>query len=391
MSPLSPAGAAALSKDKKIGYISVTLDVSPGDITDGEAKAVLDAADPAKKAGLQTAVGGYVGRSCPKRTRGTATRSACGRGDHPAARLRLGGRDGAADHHCRAWPALRPERDNAARHLTDVPTTAPTVATMIGLAVGIDYSLFIVTKHRSQVAQGMEVRESIARAIATAGGAVLFAGGTVAISLLALVVAGIPLVPRSATRLRSRWSSRSWPRSPCCRLSLACSDGTSARFSCRTEARGASQSPLWTRVATAITNHPWPVMAIVLAVLLALSIPAFPTSRPAGHGRVADRRDGRQAYDLITKGFGAGTNGPFLIAVNLTSPPSRTPRSNSSCRRATEAAAERAAADRAARGARASRRVRPSSRSRTTPRPSRRTSSSPSRRSRSTRRQATLA
>ena len=65
---------------------------------------------------------------------------------------------------------------------------------MIGLAVGIDYSLFIVTKHRTQVAQGMEVRESIARASATAGGAVLFAGGTVAISLLALVVAGIPLV-----------------------------------------------------------------------------------------------------------------------------------------------------------------------------------------------------
>ena len=65
---------------------------------------------------------------------------------------------------------------------------------MIGLAVGIDYSLFIVTKHRAQVAQGMEVNESIARATATAGGAVLFAGGTVAISLLALVVAGIPLV-----------------------------------------------------------------------------------------------------------------------------------------------------------------------------------------------------
>ena len=65
---------------------------------------------------------------------------------------------------------------------------------MIGLAVGIDYSLFIVTKHRTQVSQGMEVQESIARAVATAGGAVLFAGGTVAISLLALVVADIPLV-----------------------------------------------------------------------------------------------------------------------------------------------------------------------------------------------------
>ena len=79
-------------------------------------------------------------------------------------------------------------------HIADIPTTAPTLATMIGLAVGIDYSLFIVTKHRAQVAEGMEVHESIARALATAGGAVLFAGGTVATLLLALVVAGIPLV-----------------------------------------------------------------------------------------------------------------------------------------------------------------------------------------------------
>ena len=72
VSPLSPGGAAQLSKDKKIGYISVTLDVGQGSLTDGEANAVLDAADPAKKAGLQTAVGGYVGQELSKADSGNS-------------------------------------------------------------------------------------------------------------------------------------------------------------------------------------------------------------------------------------------------------------------------------------------------------------------------------
>ena len=65
---------------------------------------------------------------------------------------------------------------------------------MIGLGVGIDYSLFLVSRHRRQIAAGMEMRESIATTVATSGGAVVFAGGTVVIALVALAVAGIPLV-----------------------------------------------------------------------------------------------------------------------------------------------------------------------------------------------------
>ena len=79
---------------------------------------------------------------------------------------------------------------------TDVPTVAPTLATMIGLGVGIDYALFIVTRHKLQLRDGMEMQESIARATATAGGAVLFAGTTVVIALASLLFAGIPLVTK---------------------------------------------------------------------------------------------------------------------------------------------------------------------------------------------------
>ena len=79
-------------------------------------------------------------------------------------------------------------------NVVEVPSVASTLATMIGLGVGIDYALFIVTRHKLQLADGMELRESIARATATAGGAVVFAGFTVVIALCSLAFAGIPLV-----------------------------------------------------------------------------------------------------------------------------------------------------------------------------------------------------
>ena len=79
-------------------------------------------------------------------------------------------------------------------HVAEVPTVAPTLATMIGLGVGIDYALFIVTRHLEQRRDGMDTNESIARSSATSGGAVVFAGCTVMVALLSLAVVGIPLV-----------------------------------------------------------------------------------------------------------------------------------------------------------------------------------------------------
>ena len=79
-------------------------------------------------------------------------------------------------------------------HLFAVPDIGPTLAIMIGLGVGIDYALFLVSRHRAQLAEGEEMHESIALALATSGSAIVFAGGTVVIALVSLAVAGIPLV-----------------------------------------------------------------------------------------------------------------------------------------------------------------------------------------------------
>ena len=79
-------------------------------------------------------------------------------------------------------------------YLIDIPSWAPQMASMVGIGVGIDYALFLVTRHREYLAQGMTVPEAAGRAVATAGQAVIFAGGTVVIAILGLVVAGVPAV-----------------------------------------------------------------------------------------------------------------------------------------------------------------------------------------------------
>jgi putative drug exporter of the RND superfamily len=321
VSPLSDAGASALSKNKQIGYISVALDVSQGSITEDEANAVLDAADPAKKAGLQVAIGGYVGQELSKPDTGASDKigilaamvilllvfgSAVAMG-LPIVTAVLGLLCGLSVV-------------TLLSHLADIPTTAPTLATMIGLAVGIDYSLFIVTKHRTQVAEGMEVRESIARATATAGGAVLFAGGTVAISLLALVVADIPLVTTLGytSAIAVGFAILAALTLLPALFGLLGSHVSALQLPFGKDRAAETQSPLWTRMATWIANHRWPVMFTVLLALLALSFPTLPL-RLGQEGGDAEPTDttARQAYDLIDEGFGAGTNGPFLISVQL--------------------------------------------------------------------------
>jgi putative drug exporter of the RND superfamily len=324
VSPLSTAGAGALSKDKKIGYISVALDVGQGTLTEDEANAVLDAANPAKKAGLQVAVGGYVGQELSKPDTGASDKIGI-----LAAMIILLLVFGSAV--AMGLPIVTAVLGllcglsvvTLLSHLTDVPTTAPTLATMIGLAVGIDYSLFIVTKHRTQVSEGMDVRESIARATATAGGAVLFAGGTVAISLLALVVAGIPLVTTLGytSAIAVVFAILAALTLLPALFALVGSHVSSLRLPFRKGRADEVQSPPWTRLATGIANRRWPVIVLVLAALLALAIPTL--SLRLGQEDVgAEPTDttARQAYDLITKGFGEGTNGPFLISVQLSKP-----------------------------------------------------------------------
>ena len=195
VNPLGSNGAPFLSKDKKFAYVPVVLDVGPADLTEEEAQSVLDAADPAKAAGIEVSVGGYVGQQLSKPS--TEISEAIGLSAAVIILLLAFGTVTAM-----ALPIASAVFGLAGalsiirllQNVIEVPSIAATLATMIGLGVGIDYALFIVTRHKLQLREGMEINESVARATATSGGAVVFAGFTVVIALCSLAIAGIPLV-----------------------------------------------------------------------------------------------------------------------------------------------------------------------------------------------------
>jgi RND superfamily putative drug exporter len=334
VSPLDQGASALLSKDRKIAYISVTLDIGSSDTSIDEAEEVLDAADPAKAAGLDVAVGGYVGQKLSKPA--TESSEAIGLAAAVVILIVAFGTVTAM-----ALPIITAVIGLVITlsiitfigHATDVPNISPTLATMIGLGVGIDYALFIVTKHKLQLAEGMEMDESIARACATAGGAVVFAGITVAIALCSLLVAGIPLVTTlgytaavavvvsvlAATTLLPALLGVMGAHIH----SLAVHLGTT---------HPDDQEPHgWARMARAVGRRPWPALIGSVIVLLILALPILQLRLGQSDTSAMPKSTTvRQAYDIITDGFGAGTNGPLLIAVQIPTPatgdPTKDPR-----------------------------------------------------------------
>jgi RND superfamily putative drug exporter len=207
----------------------------------------------------------------------------------------------------------------------EVTSTAPILGSMIGIAVGIDYALFIVTRHRQHLAEGMEVDDSIGRALATSGQAVIFAGITVMIAILGLALIGIPLVAvlgyavslvvavavLVAVTLLPALLGLVGTRIDRLRV-----PGVSLRFETDHHASRA-MSARWARL---VTRRPWPFLAAGAAVLVILAVPAtrLELGWPDAGNQPPDAT-ARRAYDLLAEGFGPGFNGPLLVAVDLTS------------------------------------------------------------------------
>lgn len=195
--PLSSDGQTAglLSKDGRTAFAPVLMDVGSGDLTEKIAGNVLDATHPAQEAGITTAAGGSIGSTLS--TDESRTSEVVG---IVAAMIILSLVLGSLV--AMGLPIITAvvglgvalATVGLVGHLLAIPSAGPTLATMIGLGVGIDYALFLITRHQDQMRDGMPIRESIAHAVATSGSAIVFAGCTVLVALLALGVAGIPLV-----------------------------------------------------------------------------------------------------------------------------------------------------------------------------------------------------
>ena len=226
------------------------------------------------------------------------------------------------------------------------PTTGPTIATLLGLGVAVDYGLFMVARHREQLDAGMGVLSSVRRAAGTSGAAIVVAGSTVAVSVLGLYISGVGFVGAlglaaalvvvvtmiSALTLVPAFMG----------LARESVRALTARVRARKEGLTAQQQAAQTAAATheqhehsafarwgrMVSAHPWPWAVASVAVLVVLAIPLFSiTLGQPDNGTNPTSDSSRQAYDLISQGFGVGVNGPLTVVVKL---PNQSSSANSS-------------------------------------------------------------
>jgi uncharacterized membrane protein YdfJ with MMPL/SSD domain len=319
-SPFAQGAGAQISKDKKTAFISALLNVSSNDLTEHQAQRVLNAAKPGKQAGMEVVGGGSIGSVLSPND--TSTSDVIGIlaamiiltftfGTLVAMGMPIGT---AILGLTTALGVI-----GLMGHLVSVPDISTTIATMIGLAVGIDYALFLVTRHRGQMREGMEFHESIARAVGTAGTAVVFAGCTVVVALLSLFVAGIPLVAAlgytAAVAVGTAVLAAVTLLPALMALAGRHIDSLALPLWLHPK-EDPEKEGIWGRWAGFVTRHPLIPVLLAIALMVPLIIPVL--SLQLGQediGQTSPATMERRAYDLMSQGYGPGFNGPLIIAV----------------------------------------------------------------------------
>jgi len=324
--PLSSAGKANLNKKGDIGFIALNLKPSPSQLSLDDANRIVALAEPAEKAGLKVGFGGYLGQKVSKPA--TEISEVIGIGMAVIVLLVTFGTVVAM-----GLPILTAlfglvcglSIITLLSHVTEVPTVGPTLATMIGLGVGIDYALFLVTRHLEQRRDGMDTRESIARSCASSGGAVVFAGCTVMVALLSLAVVNIPLVTALGFT-----SALVVFVAVCAAITLLPAllglvGDRIDRLRVPLPHRKPDDHPHgWARWGEIVAAHPVTAALVALVILVVLALPALSLYLgQQDNGAMPTSTDARKAYDGLTAGFGAGANGPFLISVDLSKQPAK--------------------------------------------------------------------
>ena len=309
-----------LSEDSRIGVVDFTLAKRIGEVEPADVRRVLAAAGPAREIGIRTELGGAVATAAARPEPGRAELVGLA-----AAMLILLLAFGSAV--AMAVPVLMALIGlgvglgllNILAKVIEVPASGTTLATMIGLGVGIDYALFIVTRHRTQLATGVPVTASIGRALATSGSAVVFAGITVVIAISGLAIAGIPLVTGVGYATSLVVVLTVIAAITLLPALLALLGSRINRLRVRRPSRAGHDDPdRWRGWSDRIGRHPWLFAVAGLSVMTLLAAPALSLrlGQPDA-GSSSTTTTERRAYDLLAQGFGPGINGPLLLAVEL--------------------------------------------------------------------------
>jgi RND superfamily putative drug exporter len=328
-SPYGANQAQQLSKDGTVAFATVTFDEESDLIPIGAVERVVTVAQAAAGEGLQVQLGGdAIGRA-----------NSGGAGGLPfgfaAALLVLllvfGSLLAAALPLITAGFALASGVAvmGLLSKVVEMPDFSSQLALLIGLGVGVDYALFIVTRYRQALMRGLSSEEAAVQALDTSGRAVLFAGITVCIALLGMIVLGVGILSGAgiasavvvaftvltALTLLPALLGFFGPRTLTRRARRALSSG---------ELRTSDESPLWSRWAGVLQARPALLAALATALMLIIAIPVLSIRLGSSDsGSDPAETTTRKAYDLLAAGFGPGFNGPLELVAQINGPGQR--------------------------------------------------------------------
>ncbi|MGW2340265.1 MMPL family transporter [Streptomyces sp. NPDC001661] len=313
-----PFAARTISQDGRIAYASASYKVSSMELTDADREALQDVIDDAKKTGLTVEVGGDALQAMPE----TGATEIIGIAIAAVVLVITFGSLIAA-----GLPLLTAligvgigvSTITALANVLDLGSTTSTLAMMIGLAVGIDYALFIVSRYRAELAEGREREEAAGRAVGTAGSAVVFAGLTVVIALVGLAVVNIPMLTKMGVAAAGTVAIAVL-------IALTLIPALLGYVGKRVHGRKARKDlagdkepkvNMGTRWARFVLRRP---VAVLIVGILGLGAAAVPVaSLELGlpdDGSQPTSTTQRKAYDLLSEGFGPGFNGPLMTVVD---------------------------------------------------------------------------
>ncbi|GAA2141873.1 MMPL family transporter [Kitasatospora kazusensis] len=333
--PLPAAGqppTGALSADGTIGYITVKFNVTPSTLGHAYVAQVDTAVAPLRAAGVQVEYGGPLGELARPETRDFTSEAIgfavavvvllIGFGSLIAAGLPL------------LTALISVIVGLSCLSLVAIAFTfasvSPTLATMIGLGVGIDYALFLITRHRQLVMDGEEPAVAAGRAVATSGRAVLVSGCTVIVALAGLYVSRVSFIGKLGAAAAVTVVTAVLGALTLVPALLGLIGRRIDRFHVRTPVAEGTGGPGgqaqggWHRYAQRVERRPWWFLVGGVVVVGVLAIPLF--SIRLGHiGDGADPTSftDRRAFDLISTGFGPGANGPLTVVVDQTAVPAQ--------------------------------------------------------------------
>jgi len=316
-----PLGPAAVARDGRVAYATVHFAVNPQSLGQSYLAKVGRAVTPARNAGVAVNYGGQLGQAAKLKNKDPRSE---GIGIAAALLILLIGFGSA---YAAGLPVLSALAGAFAglsvvgmfAAWTTFATTSPTLAIMMGLGVGIDYALFLTTRHRQLLMDGADPVHAAARSLAASGRAVLVAALTVVLALLGLYASGLTFMGKLGLAAGITVSVAALSAITVVPALLALTGRHIDRIRIRRPVAEASgEHAGWQRYAERVGAHPWLYLIAGVAVLAVLAIPAF--SMQLGHVDASADPAGstaKKAYEALSAGFGPGANGPFTVVAQL--------------------------------------------------------------------------